>query len=226
MIKNYHVMVDKSNTTFKWLPTKAIIIYNGTDNWNPLDDFRSTPHGDFEGRELPFECAFVGLKHVDDRLIVESETPEAAVGLLAMKYAYDADAFENALQIMEPLLKMMDHDTGATLIQKINLYLGEFITQKSLERLEMAIKSLGERLGFVSAGDVRRAREREIRIESEKRGEAKGFAKGEAMGFEKAEQEHLQKTLETAREMLRDGIPLEKVVKYQNLTEELVKALL
>ena len=102
----------------------------------------------------------------------------------------------------------------------------------------MAIKSLGERLGFVSAGDVRRAREREIRIESEKRGEAKGFAKGEAIGFEKgevrgrkeerqkAEQEHLQKTLQSAREMLRDGIPLENVARYQNLSEEQVKALL
>ena len=98
----------------------------------------------------------------------------------------------------------------------------------------MAIKSLGERLGFVSAGDVRRAREREIRIESEKRGEAKGLAKGEAMGFargreeerQKAEREHLQKMLQSAREMLRDGIPLEKVARYQNLTEEQVKSLL
>ena len=98
----------------------------------------------------------------------------------------------------------------------------------------MAIKSLGERLGYVSIGDVRRAREREIRIESEKRGEAKGFAKGEAMGFEKGEAKGLkegfqkaeQKTLQSAREMLRDGIPLEKVVKYQKLSEEQVKALL
>lgn len=58
----FNVMVDKSNTTFKWLPTKAIIIYNGTDSWDPLAEFRKQPHGNFEGRELPFECAFVDLK--------------------------------------------------------------------------------------------------------------------------------------------------------------------
>ena len=110
----------------------------------------------------------------------------------------------------------------------------------------MAIKSLGERLGFVSAGDVRRAREREIRIESEKRGEAKGLAKGEVIGFEKgeasglakgeakglkegfqkAEREHLQKTLESAREFIRKGVPIEIVVSSLRLTEEQVKALL
>ena len=118
----FNVMVDKSNTTFKWLPTKAIIIYNGTDNWNPLDEFRNTPHGDFKGRELPFECAFVDLKHVDDSLIVNCESPEAAIGLLAMKYAYDPKAFENALQTMEPLFKKMDHATVIALTQKINLY--------------------------------------------------------------------------------------------------------
>jgi len=31
--------------------------------------------------------------------------------------------------------------------------------------------------------------------------------------------------LQAAREMLRDNIPLEKVIKYQNLTEDQVKAL-
>ena len=223
-------MVDKSNTTFKWLPTKAIIIYNGTDNWNPLDDFRNAPHGDFVGSELPFECAFVDLKCVDDSLIVESETPEAAVGLLAMKYCHDMDAFSRSLDAIAPLLRKMPNEEGTTLVRKIELYLGEYLTNDAREKLNMAIKSLGERLGIVSAGDVRRAREREIRIESEKRGvakgEARGFAKGEAMGLAKGrEEERLkaeQKTLQSARDLIHKGVPLEIVVSSLRLTEEQV----
>lgn len=159
----FNVMVDKSNTTFKWLPTKAIIIYNGTDSWDPLAEFRKQPHGNFEGRELPFECAFVDLKQFNDNLLRQSESVEAAIGLMTMKYAFDAKAYSKVLIAMEPLFKKMDNTKGTTLVKKIKLYLGEYITEKALERLNMAFKSLGERLGFVSAGDVRRARERENR---------------------------------------------------------------
>ncbi len=56
-----------------------------------------------------------------------------------------------------------------------------------------------------------------------------GKADGEDIGRkeerQKAGQEHLEEKLQAAREMLRDNIPLEKVIKYQNLTEEQVKAL-
>lgn len=213
----FNVMVDKNNTTFKWMPTKAIIIYNGTDNWDPLDDYRNSAHADFEGRELPFECAFVDLKQVSDTLILQSDTPEAAIGLLAMKYAFDAEAFSKAVLLMEPLFRKMPNEKGTTLLQKIELYLGEYIDAGALEELKMAFKSLGERLGFVSAGDVRRAREKQIRIESEKRGEIIG---------RKAEQKKAEAAkLDAARAMLRDGIPLNKVAEYQKLTEEQVAKL-
>ena len=86
----------------------------------------------------------------------------------------------------------------------------------------MAIKSLGDRLGYVSIGDVRRAREREIRIESEKRGEAKGRKEER----QKAEQEHLRKTLLSARILINKGVPMEVVVSSLSLTEEQVKTLL
>uniref|UniRef100_UPI00388FC824 hypothetical protein n=1 Tax=Fibrobacter sp. TaxID=35828 RepID=UPI00388FC824 len=46
---------------------------------------------------------------------------------------------------------------ASTLVGKIELYLGEYITRTSLEELKMAFKSIGQRLGFVSAGDERRA---------------------------------------------------------------------
>ena len=221
----FNVMVDKNNATFKWMPTKAIIIYNGTDNWDPLDDYRNSAHADFEGRELPFECAFIDLKQVSDALILQSDTPEAAIGLLAMKYAFDAEAFSKAVLQMEPLFRKMPNDKGTTLLQKIELYLGEYINANALEELKMAFKSLGERLGFVSAGDVRRAREKQIRKESEKRGEIRGEKRGEIIG-RKAEQKKAEADkLDAARAMLAEGDSVDKICRVLKLTEEQVAKL-
>lgn len=77
----------------------------------------------------------------------------------------------------------------------------------------MAFKSIGQKLGFVSAGDVRRARERA----AEKRGEAKG-REAERMNS-------IQEKLEAAREMLAEGDSIEKVCRILKLTEAQVKSL-
>ncbi len=167
---------------------------------------------------MPFECAFVDLKKVDDELLKQSDSTEAAIGLMSMKYAFDADKFSAVLDDMEPLFRKMENARGTSLAQKIELYLGEYITEEALEKLKMAFKSLGERLGFVSAGDVRRAREKRIRENAQKRGEAKGRKQERA----KAEEEKLA----SAREMLKDGDSVEKICRVLKLSEERVRALL
>ncbi|MCQ2121049.1 MAG: Rpn family recombination-promoting nuclease/putative transposase [Fibrobacter sp.] len=220
----FNVMVDKTNPTFKWMPTKAIVIYNGTDDWDPLAEYRSSPHPKFNGKDLPFECAFIDLKRVSDELIFRCESPESAVGLFAMKYAFDVEAFSAALTEMEPLFKKMDPVKGATLVEKIKLYLGEFITEDVQRRLDMAFKSIGQKLGFVSAGDVRRARERA----AEKRGEAKGREaerRKAEVEISKAHTDFLQEKLEAARELLRKGVLIDVVAESLKLTEAQVRSL-
>ncbi|MCQ2122270.1 MAG: Rpn family recombination-promoting nuclease/putative transposase [Fibrobacter sp.] len=221
----FNVMVDKTNPTFKWMPTKAIVIYNGTDDWDPLAEYRSTPHPKFNGKDLPFECAFIDLKRVSDELISLCESAEAAVGLFAMKYAFDVEAFSAALTEMEPLFRKMDPAKGATLVEKIKLYLGEFITEDVQRRLDMAFQSIGQKLGFVSAGDVRRARERAAEKRGEIRGEKRGEAKGREAALQKANSDFLQEKLEAARELLAEGLSIEKVCRIQKLTEAQVRSL-
>ncbi len=217
----FNVVVNKSNPKFKWMPTKTIIIYNGTDNWDPLAEYRSIPHPKFNGKDLPFECAFIDLKRVSDELISQCESPESAVGLFAMKYAFDVEAFSAALTEMEPLFRKMDPAKGATLVEKIKLYLGEFITEDVQRRLDMAFKSIGQKLGFVSAGDVRRARERA----AEKRGEKRGEAKGREAALQKANNAFLQEKLAAARELLRKGVLIDVVAESLKLTEAQVRSL-
>ena len=63
-------------------------------------------------------------------------------------------------------------------LTKLIYILGEFIDEESLEELQMAWKSIGQRLGFVSAGDARRAAERAGHRAGMKKGMEKGMEKG------------------------------------------------
>jgi len=50
----------------------------------------------------------------------------------------------------------MPSDEQTTLIEKILLYLNEYIDEFAVEELQMAWKSIGQRMGFVSAFDAMR----------------------------------------------------------------------
>lgn len=158
-----NVMVDKNNTEFRWMPSKAIIIYNGRKDWDPLAKFRDKNRAKFQGKDLPFECVLVNMANVSEANIIAAENPEAALGALTMKYAFDAKAFENRLDLVEILLGRMLGGQRSLMIEKIKVYLGEFISKEAFMELEEDFVSIGQRLGFVSAGDERRAMEKENR---------------------------------------------------------------
>lgn len=153
----YQVMVNKDDKEFAWMPTKAIIIYNGTMEWDPLANFRKKQRARFQGKLLPFECAFVNLAKINDKDCLESDNVEASVGVLTLKYAFNVKKFKELLPDIEKKLSLLSRERASTFVEKIELYLGEYISQTSLEELKMAFQSIGQRLGFVSAGDERRA---------------------------------------------------------------------
>lgn len=64
---------------------------------------------------------------------------------------------------MEKKLRTLPSSESACLVGKIELYLREYISPEALEVLKMAFQSIGQRLGFVSAGDAYRALERKVR---------------------------------------------------------------
>ena len=49
----FEVMVNKNATDFRWLQTKAIIIYNGQSEWNPMAEFRENHKDWADGQDLP-----------------------------------------------------------------------------------------------------------------------------------------------------------------------------
>ena len=156
----------KSNISWPWLPTKAIIIYNGKTDWDPIADFKKKGYALFNGNNLPFECVMVNLANILDSDCKGSENPEAAIGALVMKHAYDPDGLRNAGEIIKELLNKLDNNAKTTLAKKIELYLKWYIDQDLVKEMIMAFKSIGQRMGFVSIADA------------EMKAEASGIRKG------------------------------------------------
>ena len=99
----------------------------------------------------------------------------------------------------------------------INVYLREYVDEDYLKELEMAFKSVGQKYGFVSAGDVFRqklaAAEREVVEARQKVAEARAEAHQDGRNDER---------VAVALDMLSDNEPIEKIVKYSHLPKEKV----
>ena len=93
----------------------------------------------------------------------------------------------------------MPRNEASCLLQKINIYLKEYVDEDILKELDMAFVSVGQKYGFVSAGDVFRQRLTEARKEAE------------------------EDKLQTARGLYEDGVSLEVLVRRFNLTEEQIR---
>ena len=173
----FEVMVNKNETGFRWFHTKAIIIYNGLGYWDPLAEFREKYKGKLNGRRLPFECVFVNLADIPDRACYAEPNVEAAVGVLVMKHAFDGDGLKKIGGILAKMLSKLEDNARATLAEKIELYLGEYLDEDVMEDLSMRM-SIGQALGIITAGDRRRAAERAGLRRGRKEGLAKGIERG------------------------------------------------
>lgn len=165
----FEIMVNKNATDFRWLQTKAIIIYNGQSDWDPLAEFRKKHKDCADGQDLPFECVLVNLADIPDKLCFSESNVEAAVGVLVMKHAFDEDGLKGIVDKLNMLLSKMENGARATLVDKIVLYLGEYIDEDVVEELRMQM-SIGQVLGIPTAGDRRRAAERAALRRGTKRG--------------------------------------------------------
>ena len=169
----FEVMVNKNATDFRWLQTKAVIIYNGQRAWNPMAEFREMHKEWANGQSLPFECVLVNLADIPDRLCFAESNIEASVGILVMKHAFDEDGLKGIVDKLVKMLSKMEIGARATLVDKIVLYLGEYIDEDIVEELRMQM-SIGQVLGIKTAGDRRRAAERAGLRRGMKRGMEKG----------------------------------------------------
>ena len=209
----FEIMVNKNATDFRWLQTKAIVIYNGQNDWDPLAEFRENHRDWGNGDNLPFECVLVNLTDIPDKLCFSETNIEAAVGILVMKHAFDVDGLKSVVNKLNMLLSKMENEARATLVDKIVLYLGEYIDEDVVEELRMQM-SIGQVLGIPTAGDRRRAAERA----GLRRGMKRGLQKGMEKGLEKGS---IQTLADNATVLRKKGLPESLIAEIQSELEAL-----
>jgi len=226
----FEVMHNKGATDFGWLPTKAIIIYNGRVGWNPLAEFRTKYRGRFNGRELPFECVLVNLADIPDGACLREPNVEASIGALVMKHAFDADGLKGIVDKLAKMLSRLDNGARATLAEKIVVYLGEYLDEEVVEELRMRM-SIGQALGIKTAGDrlraaeraaVRRGRKRGLE-EGRKEGRKEGRMEGRKEGIEQGAKQEREKN--DAQNAARDAKRV-RFLRSQKVPESVISAML
>lgn len=180
---------------YEGLPTMAIIFYNGK-----YPEF-------FRDRVLPFRCSFVNMADIPDSDCLSCEDTTTAMGIVSMKYAYDKKKLLKILPLFKTALQRIPQEEASCLLQKISVYLREYVDENFLKELDMAFVSVGQKYGFVSAGDAFRKRIADAAKEATERAAAKNE----------------EEMLKAARGLLEDGVPMENLVRRFNLTEEKIR---
>jgi hypothetical protein len=145
---------------------------------------------------------------IPDSDCLACEDTATGMGVIAMKYAYDKEKLLQVLPLFRKPLLRMPYDKASCLLAKISIYLKEYVTKDVLKELDMAFVSIGQKYGFVSAGD-------EFRKElAEARAKARAEARAEAQAKAKAD------TAAALREM---GIPENQIEEIQARIDTLQK---
>ena len=170
---NSVMRIYSEHRAFSGLPTMAIIFYTGRENWNPLGSIEDRYPSCFRGRILPFACSFVNMIDIPDSDCLACEDTATGMGIIAMKYAYDKENLLSVLPLFKRALQRMPPADAACLMAKISIYLKEYVTKDVLKELDMAFVSIGQKYGFVSAGDEFRKELAEARAEAQAEEQAK-----------------------------------------------------
>lgn len=188
----------------------AIIFYNGRENWDPLKLLENGYPKYFHGSVLPFKCTFINMADIPDSDCLACEDTETGMGIVAMKYAFDKDALLSVLPQFKSALQKIPYEKATYIISKVKLYLEEYVDDDLIKELSMAFKSIGQKYGFVSAGDVIRQRVADALVDEQQKARADAEAKAN------------EDKLNTARGLFQDGVSMEILTRRFNLSEEAI----
>ena len=155
------------------------------------------------------------MSDIPDSDCLACEDVATGLGIAAMAHAYDKDAFLEVFRQFKPRLRKMPSNELSCLLEKISLYLLEYLGKEVMKELNMAFKSIGQKYGFVSAGDVYR---QEI---ADAQAKAKKLINEERQKAENAEAELAQNRNDTEAVLREMGMSDEKIAEMQAKLEVL-----
>ena len=206
---------DSQNKNFKLPAIVPIVLYNGTSDWDAVLRFR----------DLLSESEIFGEYLVDFKYILIDVNDYAEEELLRISNAISCIIMMDQKNIVKD---------KAVLIRRLNeiIQMKEKLAPEKMELIvEWCIEVLSKRFSkeiratmienFKEARDMTYAIERlfdNIEEKARLEGIEKGIEKGIETGLE-------TRSVETAKEMLADDEPLEKIIKYSKLSEEQINEL-
>ena len=204
----------------------AMIFYNGRDNWNPLELLEKDYPAYFHGMVLPFRCAFVNMSDIPVSDCLACEDVTTGLGIATMAHAYDKNTILEVFNQFKPKLQKMPNKERSCLLEKISVYLTEYLDKDALKELNMAFKSIGQKYGFVSAGDVFRQEIADARTEEQAKAqklidEERQKADVEHQKAENAKAELAQNRDDTETVLREMGMSDEKIAEMQAKLEAL-----
>jgi len=171
---------------------------------------------------LPFRCAFVNMSDIPDSDCLACENVATGLGIAAMAHAYDKDAFLEVFRQFKPRLRKMPSNELSCLLEKISLYLIEYLGKEVMKELNMAFKSIGQKYGFVSAGDVFRQEIADAQAKAQKLiDEERQKAENARQKAENAKAELAQNRDDTEAVLREMGMSDEKIAEMQAKLEVL-----
>ena len=150
------------------------------------------------------------MKMISDEDCIGCDDVATAMGVTAMKYAFNRKKLLAILPKFQKALTQIPYDEAKNLLEKISVYLKEYLGESILKELDMAFVSIGQKYGFVSAGDVFRQRLAA--------GKAEALAEGMKKGM-------MAKTRSLAKAFRNKGFSLEAIADATGLTIDEIKAL-
>jgi hypothetical protein len=156
------------------------------------------------------------MADIPDSDCLACEDIATGMGITAMKYAFNKDNLRSKLLQFKESFRKLPANEGSTLLGKINVYLKEYIDEDYLKELEMAFKSVGQKYGFVSAGDVFRKRLADAHAETQKK-----VAQARAEAHQEIEDKLAQNKADTEAVLREIGLSEDKIVEVQTRLEAL-----
>lgn len=167
---HYHMMVEKlKDNASKGIPSVAIILYNGSEKWNPLSSELNHFPEVLRDIVLPFKCIFLDVDDIADETCLRKFSPRLCLFIIAMKYARNpeahSDIFKNALDRLGE--KPYNQET-LDLLTSIDVYLGSWLSKTFEEVFKMDfIRPPYETIADVQRKRVEAAEKRLAEVEAD-----------------------------------------------------------
>ena len=145
------------------VPTVAIILYNGKEDWDPTD-FRLYPdYPDyFKGIGVPFKLEFIDVGEHIDFSDLEDYDPQVLLTLVALCYAQDPEHHKELFQKVLERMKTMEYSEVIDTINAILIYLREALSKEEKEHFMDTLEAFKNK-GYISIAEDEEMQLKELR---------------------------------------------------------------